>query len=243
MQSKQKQVIEAYQRVQDFLNANPAPPPATNGAPKELLDQVVGRLTDHTTDQVAGGRMSRAETQRQKRLRTQLRELHLRPISTIARAVLNDAPAIDRALRMPAPQLSTTKLIAEAMAMRDTIAPHEAVLVSNGRGADFLARLDAAIEELRQSQLGRARNVGRKVGAKAGLSQEIRRGRAAVDMLDAIVTTAFVGNQEVLAKWRAAKRIQLLPGGPTETQSVTEIPPVSDTQPVTETPATQPEAA
>jgi hypothetical protein len=213
MQARQKQVIEAYQRVQDFLAGNPAPPPASYGTPKQLLDEVVARLTDHSTDQVAGGRLSRAETQRTKSLRNTLRELHLRPISKIAKASLRDAPGIERALKMPAPQLSTTQLVAEANGMRDAVAQYSPAFIKNGRPEDFIAKLNAAIEELRQSILGRARNVGKKVGAKEGMSQEIQRGREAVEMLDAIVTTSFASNRDVLAKWRIAKRIQSVPGG------------------------------
>lgn len=233
MQARQKQVIEAYQRVQDFLAANPLPGGTGYGTPKELLDEVVARLTDHSTDQVAGGRLGRAETQRQKALRTSLRELHLKPISKIAKATLADEPGIDRALKIPAPQLSTTRLIAEAKAIRESVAQHEPTFVKNGRPADFLQRLDAAIEMLRQSFLGKGRNVGRKVGAKEGMAQEIQRGRDAVEMLDAIVTTSFVGQREVIARWKLAKRVQGVPGGggPAATGGTAEenLPP---TQPI-----------
>jgi hypothetical protein len=213
VEGRQKQVIEAYQRVQDFLAAHPVPPPWSYGLPKALLDDVVERLSDHSTDQVAGRRLSRAETQRQKALRKTLRELHLRPISKIAKVSLAEAPGIQKALVMPAPQLSTTKLISEAKGMRDAVAGYTPVFVRNGRPEDFVEALDAAIEELRQSQLGRARNVGKGVGAKAGLTDEIRRGRQAVEMVDAIVTTAFASNGDVLARWRIARRVQGLPGG------------------------------
>lgn len=213
MQGRQKQVIEAYQRVQDFLAAHPVPPPWSYGLPQALLDDVVARLTDHSTDQVAGRRLSRAETQRQKALRKALREAHIRPISKIAKASVSETPGIQKALVMPAPRLHTTKLIAEAKGIRDAIAGYAPVFVKKGRPDDFVESLDAAIEQLRQSQLGGARNVGKKVGAKAGLKDEIRRGRDAVEMLDAIVTTAFASNGDVLARWRIARRVQGLPGG------------------------------
>jgi len=213
MQARQKQVIEAYQRVQDFLATNPPPAGSSYGTPKEMLDEVVARLSDHSKDQTAGGRLGRAETQRHKKLRSTLREMHLRPISKIAKATLAAAPGIDKALKIPAPQLGTTRLIADAAGIRDAIVEYEPVFVRNGRPADFLAKLDAAIDAVRLSFLGRARNVGRKVGAKAGLKNELQRGRDAVEMLDAIVSTTFVGRPEVLAKWQAAKRIQGVPGG------------------------------
>lgn len=213
MRSRQKQVIEAYQRVQDFLKAHPVPPPAGYGWPKQLMDDVVARLTGHSTDQMVGGRLSRAETQKQRSLRKALRELHLRPIAQIAKAVLRDVPGIEKALRIPALQLTAMRLIAEASAIRDAVAPYESEFVKNGRPAGFLAELDAAIEAVQQSRMGRARSIGTRVGARAGLAQEIRRGRAAMEMLDAIVSTTYFGNQELLAKWRVAKRVQAVPGG------------------------------
>ncbi|MEX2178199.1 MAG: hypothetical protein WD801_05785 [Gemmatimonadaceae bacterium] len=212
MQARQKQIVEAYQRVQDFLAEYPIPDPGRYGKPKELLDAVVERLTGHTGDQVAGGRLSRAESLRKNALARTLREQHLRPISKIAKAVLRDAPGIQRALKMPSPNLMPTRLIAEALAMKQAVELYSPTFVENGRPADFLEQLDAAIGRLRASLLGRARYVGQKVGARAGLAQEIQRGRTAVDLLDAMVTTAFFGEAEVLARWRAAKRIQGLPG-------------------------------
>lgn len=208
MQVKQKQVIEAYQRVQAFLLDNPVPAPGSYGEPKTLLDEVVARLTAHSTDQLVGSRLGKADTQRQRVLRKVVREQHLRPIAKIANALLKDSPGIDRATRMPSQHITTTKLLGEAGAFRAAATPYEQTFVKGGRPTDFLARLDAVVEELRQAQLGKARNLGKSVGAKAGMEDEIVRGRQAVEMLDAIVTTTFVGNGELLAKWRRARRIR-----------------------------------
>jgi hypothetical protein len=213
MLARQKQAVEAYERVQDFLSANPAPAGTSYARPKALLDETIARLTEHRTDQVVGGRLSRAERNREQALCTALRELHLKPISKIAKATLADSPGIDKALKMPRSGISTTKLIDEAKAMIDAVRQYSPTFVANGRPEDFLARLDAAIEELRGAMLGKARNFGTKVGAKAGLEQEIKRGRSAVEMLDAIVTTVFAGDRERLAKWRIAKRVRAIPGG------------------------------
>src|SRR4051812_8590035 len=117
MEITQKQRIEAYQRVQDFLGQNPLPDPGY-GEPKRLLDEVVSRLTEHSTDQVAGRRLGRAEGQRQVTLATALREQHIRPIAKIARAVLRGSPGIDKATRMPPQNLTPLRLIAEAKAFR-----------------------------------------------------------------------------------------------------------------------------
>lgn len=99
--------------------------------------------------------------------------------------------------------------------MRAAAAQYAPRFIESGRPDDFLAQLDAATEALRQSLLGRARNVGTHVGAKAGLVKEIRRGRKAVQLIDTCVRSAFAGKSDLLAKWRTAKRIQLVTGGPT----------------------------
>lgn len=213
MQAREKQQVEAYERVQDFLKDNPAPAGISYGQPKQLLDEVVARLTDHRSNQVGGGRMGKAERKREKALTRSLRELHLSPISKIAKASLAQSPGIEKALKMPDPQLSTTKLIAEAKAMRNAVAQYSPTFLAAGRPENFLEQLDAAIEELRGAVLGKARSVGTKAGAKKGISQQIKRGRSAVQMLDAIVMTAFASDQDTLAKWRIAKRIRALPGG------------------------------
>lgn len=231
MQQRQKQAIEAYQRAQDFLAAHPVPPPGSYAEPKAMLDDVVARLTDHSADQIVGGRLAKAEKQSETTLRRVLREQHLRPISLIARATLRGSPGIDRALKMPSPQITTMKLIAEANAFRDAAAPHEAVFVKNGRPADFMAQLDAAAERLRQAFLGKARNVGKRAGAKAGLKDEIARGRNAIEMLEAIVSTSFAGNGDVLAKWRSARRVRAVVGGNASARSAASESPESSPAP------------
>ena len=221
MKSTQKQIIESYRRVQVFLTVNPLPPPATYGAAKDLLDDVVARLTTHSGDQEATTRLGMAETQRQRTLRRLLREQHLRPIAEVANAALRDLPGIDKATRVPAAQLPTTKLLAAAAAFREAATPYEQVFVQHGLSADFLAQLDAAIEELQQAEQGHNRTKQRRVGAKTGIANEIVRGRMAVRMLSAFVTARFAGNVEVLAKWRSAKKVLHLngPGSPSAVSS------------------------
>ena len=213
MQSAQKQVIEAFQRVQEFIGQHPVPPPATYDGPKAMLDRVVDRLTAHTSDQARAGRLTGAETRRIRAQMRDLRRMHLKPIAQIAKATLKDQPGIDVALRLPAATIPLTRLVADALAIREAAAQYDPVFVANGRPADFLQRLDDAIARLTQSSLGRARMLGTKVGARAGIAQELQRGRKAVTLLDAIVTTSFADDREVLAKWRLAKRVQAMPGG------------------------------
>jgi hypothetical protein len=215
MLSKQNESIAMYQRVQDFLRENP-PPAASAGyaVQKKTLDDIVARLTEHTTDQVAGRRLSRAEVQRQKSLRRRLREEHLSPLAQIARATLPDVNGIGKALHLPNDNLATLKYAAEAKGMRAAATPYAAAFIEAGRAENFLEQLDAAIEDLRQSVLGKARKTGQHIGARAGMSEEIKRGRQAVDNIDTVVRSAFRGNLQVLAKWQAVKRLRLQPRRP-----------------------------
>jgi hypothetical protein len=227
MLAKQKQLIESYQRVQAFLQANPAPAPVSYGGPKEELDDVVAQLSGHSTEQVVGTRLSAAERSRQQSLCNKLRDHHLRPIVAIARATMADLPGIEKALRLPPKLLSVTKLVAEANAIKESVAQYEPAFVKNGRPVDFLAQLSAAIDAVSQCTMGRAQLVGRQVGAKAGIAQEARRGRHAVEMLDSIVRVAFEGNDVVMRTWEVAKRVKALPGGGGASVVAPVVPPAA----------------
>ena len=89
----------------------------------------------------------------------------------------------------------------------------EAVFVANGLPADFLAQFAAARNELERLTGGRATQVCTHVAARTGLQVQMRRGRRAVDRLDAIVRASFRGDDVVLTTWRAAKRVHQVPGG------------------------------
>jgi hypothetical protein len=209
MQAAQRQRIQSYRRVLDFLAMNAPPqPPANYAVQKQVLETVVEHLSDFTSEQVTGARLSKADSRRLAGLRRTLREHHLQPIARIARALLPDAIGIEKALKMPTRGMSSVQLADEADGVRGAIEPYTQVFLENGEPADFMEQLALAAKTLREAVMGKARNIGRHVGAKAGLEQELKRGRRAVDLLDAIVTRAFRGNGVVLAKWRAAKRVQ-----------------------------------
>ena len=211
MQLKWKKQIDALHRVQVFLGARPVAAPASYAEPKEILDDVIAKLRDYATSQVSGQRLSQAEKERQEELVRRLREHHLRPIAAIAKATLSQSPGIVRALRMPAGNLGVFGLLSAARSIRTSIGLYQPVFVRNGRPADFLEQLDAAIAALGESVDGRGGYVRRHVGAKAGIQKELKRGRRAVEMLDSIVRVAFEGNDMVLAEWEIAKRVQSLP--------------------------------
>ena len=233
MQGSQKQLIEAYQRVQAFLGANPAPDPASYAEPKRVLDEVVAELMDHSSAQVSGQQSSQAEKRRQDAAMRTLRDRHMRPIVRVARFAIQLDPGIEQDLRMPTSTLGVVKLLSAAKTMREKAAPYKEVFVKNGLPADFLERFVEAESAVARATVNRGTNVGKHVGARAGLTDQLKRGRRAVDALDAIVLNAFADKPVVLAAWRVAKRVKALPGGGRITTSDSPATP----------PAVTPEAA
>jgi hypothetical protein len=214
MQVRQQKLIESYQRVQVFLESNPAPGTAGITEARAMLDAALVELKDHSTAQLFGRQLSRAERQRVIARMKRLRNQHMRPIVAIAKAQAGRMPGIRDELQMPAGGLGSGNLLAAAGAMRNAAANHVPIFVEAGLPADFLDRFDAAMGAIRQALGGHAVNIGTKVGANEGLKAQLQRARQAVDILDPLVQTAFEGNDVVLARWRAAKRVKAVPTFP-----------------------------
>lgn len=213
MRAKQKQQVQAYQRVQDFLAANPPPESPPYTAQKQVLDDVIAKLGEYATDQGAARRMVRGSTRRQWAMRRQLRIVHLAPIAQIARAMVGAYPDMSAALTLPSWNLKTHNLVVAAGEFRKVAAQFEKVFVEAGRPQGFLAALDAAIAALRTTGLGQAGQLGSHVGAREGIEKELKRGRVALELLDAMVTSAFAEDAVALGKWETARRVRAVSGG------------------------------
>jgi hypothetical protein len=231
--AKQKQVIESFVRVQAFLGANPAPAPATYAGPAEVLNEAVRQLRSFAGDQVYGRQFSAAELRRQEQLMQRIVDRHMRPIVTIARAQIDAGSDVrlPEALKLPRSGIGVTKLLAAAQAMIEGARQFEALFVTNGRPADFIAQFVAATAELEQVLGARGTLVGTHVGAKKGIYVMLRRGRRVVDRLDSIVRVAFEGNAVALEKWRVAKRVQAIRGGSSSAADETLLTPPPAPQP------------
>ena len=214
MYAKQKQVLESFVRVRTFLEDHPATGWLTYRGARETLDEVLERAFTHAGTQLSGPALHRGESRRQRQLMQRMRDRHMRPIVTIARAQIepNADVGFPAAFRMPKVRLGVTMLLQACDGMMESAVPFEAALIEQGLPSDFLARFREAREELDRTQARRAELTSSHVGARVGLAVELRRGRLAVDRLDAVVRVAFDGDEAVLAAWRSAKRVRQLPG-------------------------------
>jgi hypothetical protein len=172
--------------------------------------------------QITGHELSRGELRRQKQLIRQLLVHHVRPLLATARLLMLESDVRMPVMRVPRANGGVTKLLQACDGMIDAARPFEAAFIASGLPAGFLARFKNARDELEQGIASRATLIGSHVGARVGLGVEIRRGRRAVDHLDAVVRAVFE-DQVTLARWRVAKRVHLLRGAG-EARSDAEAP-------------------
>lgn len=213
MERRQKQVIDSYERVRGFVAAHPLEGGADYGVPKQLLDEIMERLASHDMMQERGTRKGRAAVVSQRLLARRLRDVHLKPIAQVGRAVLRDVPELHALLRPPRADVPASRMITQAMVVRELAAAHEQVLAANGCEVGFLAALDAAIGALQEVLALRADTYGARVGSRQGIIEEIRRGRDAVRMIDAVVRRRFADQPHVIEEWRVASRVRGVQGG------------------------------
>ena len=222
MNVKQKQTMDSLWRVRSFLEAYPATGRLTYASAREMLDSVMQQLRAYAGAQITGRELSRAEQRRQADQLALLLDQHMRPLVTIARAQI--APESDvglpAALRLPKVPIGPTRMLAACDGMIEAARQFEAVFVANGLPADFLAQFASARNDLERVAGGRATQVSTHVAARAGLQVQLRRGRRAVERLDAIVRASFRGNEVALTTWRGAKRVHQAPGGGARTTEV-----------------------
>lgn len=216
MRTIQKQSLEALVRVRAFLDEHPVTAPLGYAGAVETLDDVIRRLREFAGAQVTGRELSRGELRLQAKLVRELVVRHMRPIVIFARTQQDPDSDVrlPASFRMPRANLGPTKVLQACDGMIEAARPFEAAFVAGGLPADFLARLIAARDELERVLGGRATQIGRHVGARAGMQVQLRRGRRVIDRLDAVVRAAFDGDEVTLARWRAARRLHLQPGVP-----------------------------
>lgn len=214
MRLRQGNVLETLRRLQGFMERNAELLVSFNASSaRASLDRCVAQFTTHTVDQDAGLLHSKAETSLYRALRRTLRQAHLRPIAAIAHAHLRAVPELS-AFRLPKIRTKPEALIAAAASMAEAASPHQHIFKNAGMPDDFLVRLAQAAEAVKNVIDQRAMSRGRRVGATGGLGSEEGRGRDLIRVLDALVVPALEDRTDLLAEWKALKRIHAKPGAP-----------------------------
>lgn len=230
MLGRQKQALDAFVRVQDWLrrHAGVMTHPAVPRRLAQLTD-VVERAERAAAHQSRGLRSGQDATQELRKAVRALRTRHLTPISAIARA-LGDELLVQQACRVPRRRVPVAVLVVEARAVRETALAHAERFIENGRPPEFVSQLDAAIRDVERMVRRRSRAVELHVGATAALAQHRKWARQLVELLHCQVLAAFEGDEARLAEWRVARRVRLL--GSTGHREVIEADQHRDAEPL-----------
>jgi hypothetical protein len=232
MHGSQSSILATLRAMQGFLDDNKdTVAPVDDSGARKSLDTLIQELTTQAVDQDAGRVTSRGETSLQASLRNALREFHMKPIATIARARLRDVPEM-RSFMLPRKTTPSLRLVAMAGGMADAAAKHSAVFIDRGLPQDFIAQLTTAADALNQSLDTRAKSYGRSTGATTALSALAKQATSVIKELDVLVSPKLVRNDRLLGEWRTAKRIRRKTGPATGSTTSTPVT-ASTTSPAT----------
>jgi hypothetical protein len=227
MDRRGRSSLSSFQRVQEFL----AKYHVTNdtsetlGAQATELGEVIARLSTEAVDQEAGARFVRVHSESQRTLRDALYGDHMLPISRVAREVFG-ASGMDRAFAMPHKRSVNQTLLAAAGAMAQAARKNSEVFVKHGVPQDFVAQLTSCAAALETAQTAKVESGRRRVTATAALRDQLKRGRKAVRLLNAVLEPQLAKDPELLAAWRSAKRVppQPTPAVTATTERVASAP-------------------
>jgi hypothetical protein len=202
MKARESVALCMFERAQGFFNANPdiAGSLATSTS-RRTLDAVITDLRQSAADQGSSAAHGKGATQTQRALRAALLDDHMRPIAAIARQESHDGRLLP-ALRVSAKKRADSMLCVDALAMADAAAPHAGVFIAAGLALDFLDQLRTAAKALACMATHRSTHRSTGVMATVGIKLSIKRGRTAVQALDAVLSSRLRDNPAMLAQWK-----------------------------------------
>lgn len=229
MQTTQASMLQSLRAVKAFLEANADKLTVVlRSGYRQKLDDAIGALSTHASTQVGSLTDAKVSTRAQRALRKRLIRDCMAPIARISQAELRSVPGIE-ALKMPKPRLGTEKLAAAASGMGETAAQHAAVFIAGGLPVDFIAQLNAAADAMVAALGTRTQKQGARTGATKGLKAKLSEGRKCVHVLDALVQSALVDDDALLANWNQIKRVRLVASRPADPSAPASTPAANPT--------------
>ena len=207
MNTTQGNMLLSLENAQAFLSENAAAlgGVVTTGA-RAMLDDSLVELSNHASVQNGQTRAGKSAIARRQALRTALIRDHMTPIAKIARLELAGTPELV-SLSLPKGQPTVEQLAALANGMAQAAAPYADVFIRAGMTPDFIQALRTASDDMVQALKDRTQSKGKVRTATSALRNKLSRARKVVHVLDAMVKSALVGNQDLLAGWTLVKRI------------------------------------
>jgi hypothetical protein len=202
MDKKQRSAIGRFRRVTEFLNTNQVDGTAVK---LQALAQVVRDMTGTGEERDVSDRMTRGATVQQRALREALWKQHLAPIARIARRVISD-PEVRVKFRLPQKRADNRVVLDAARGIAQLAEAHANAFTQQGLPPEFVAQLRSAIDDLERVLDTRLASMRRRKTSREALQKLVRRGVAAVDVLDAIVQPRLAGQPDLLAAWNSVRR-------------------------------------
>ena len=142
LRSIQGAILEALLRAQRFLTENQTQLSSSVDLTvvRRRLDDVITSFTTHAVDQEGSSRSAKGETEKQRKLRLDLRTQHMAPIAEIARRSLRAVPEF-KSLQMPSRWTKGTAFLEIARAMLGGASIHKDALLERGLPADDSAMI------------------------------------------------------------------------------------------------------
>ena len=202
-----RDLLDRFQRVEEFLTQPPLPEAAAAlGEQATTLHDVVARLSIEVVAQESGSRFVDVHVKSSKELRSALYTDHMAPISRVAREVFGTT-GFGQAFRLPSARASNQKLIASAAAFADAAVQQKDAFVRHGLPDDFIEQLKASADALGGARLAKKESVRVRITASQAAIEQIKRGRQAVRLLNAILQVRLKKDRELLAAWNAVRRL------------------------------------
>ena len=199
-------LIQALDRVEDYLTQHPdAMQGVVNAEAHQYLSASRDRMVERMKAQNAFDRVARSGTVTTETLREQLLREHMRPISVVAQSRLSTVGELGT-LTLSARKARLGSLVSAGYGMAEAARKYEQTFLTAGLPPDFIARLLATTEALREAMNAQSQLRAQRVQATTGITEEARIARGALRVLDVLVR-ARVREKEVLARWRQLRRV------------------------------------
>jgi hypothetical protein len=202
MNFKLSQVLQWARRVRDFLLGRAIKSDVAELDPlRKELDEVVEQLTVNASTQESITKQSRVQTTEIVRLRTALRDRHMKPIVRMSQTMTFDVTGADILFVLPYTRMNSERLAATGDAMVAVLKTVGPQFVARGFAADFVDQLSNATKALRDAVDQRSAQVSRRTGTTAAMDRDQARAVQLVRLIDALVRPAIEKDQELLAAW------------------------------------------
>jgi hypothetical protein len=236
MHFEQMKTHAALRHVQTFLDVNNNRLTEVNaGGARTALNEVVQSIEDLASQQDPTRLQRDKQSELERGVKAELREMHMQPIARIAQLKLRGMEGFEQ-LRLPHKTVDTPTLVRWGREMAKAAVPYTDTFVAHGLASDFSAKLLEKADQAQKVIDSRWHIRSKAVGATDGLRKETRRALGVLRVIDALVAPKLADDNTLAREWQFTKKVvrkaaravvaEAVPGTPDAAPAV-PTPPVS----------------